>query len=396
MILRAGHEAPSSPSDSSGAPDRPLRIFHLIKSLGRGGAEMLLPEGLRFADRERFTYGYGYFLPWKDAMVGSLREQGADVTCFSARSNAAILASTRRVAAHLEGWGADLVHCHMPMAGVVGRVAAKLAGIPVVYTEHNLFERFHPVSRRLNHLTWRWQEEVIAVSGDVAESIRTHAPASVPVKVVLNGIDVETFRRDGVDGGGVRAELGIPADVPVVGAVAVFREQKRLDDWLEAAHILRARIPATRFVLIGDGPLRAELEGRVRRLALEDAVHFPGLQEDVRPYLAAMDVYMISSLFEGLPLALLEAMSMECAVVSTAVGGIPEVIRDGRNGFLVETGRPQRLAGAVARLLESPDTARRCAAEARRTVQERFSMARMTRELESTYVDVLHRCGNGA
>src|SRR3712207_3826346 len=112
-----------------------IRVFHLIKGLGRGGAEMLLPEGLRFADRDRFEYSYGYFLPWKNAMVEALETQGVEVTCFGGRNNLQILLAARVVAAHLKRARIDLVHGHLPIAGVVGRIAARLAGIPMVYTE---------------------------------------------------------------------------------------------------------------------------------------------------------------------------------------------------------------------------------------------------------------------
>jgi glycosyltransferase involved in cell wall biosynthesis len=372
----------------------PIRVFHLIKSLGRGGAEMLLPEGLRFADRARFAYGYGYFLPWKDAMVASLEGQGVEVTCLAARSNPAILLSARRVAEHLGEWKADLLHCHMPMAGAVGRLAGALAGIPVVYTEHNKMERFHPLTRWLNLRTWRWQQQVIAVSGDVADSIRSHAGSDVPVKVVLNGINVDHFRRDLAEAQPVRSRFGIPANVPVIGTVAVFRVQKRLHDWLDAARRLRAQHPTARFLIVGDGPLREELLALTIQMELDDVVHFAGLQEDVRPYLAAMDIYMMSSMFEGLPVALLEAMAMECAVVCTSVGGIPEAIRNDDNGFLVKAGDPARLARVAGEVLGSRDTMRRVGAAARRTVEQRFSMQRMTGELEATYLEVLGRYRN--
>jgi glycosyltransferase involved in cell wall biosynthesis len=373
----------------------PIRVFHLIKSLGRGGAEMLLAEGLRVADRTRFVYGYGYFLPWKDAMVDGLESQSAEVTCFSARSNPAILLAARRVARYLKTWRADLVHCHLPVAGVAGRLAGKLAGIPVVYTEHNRMEQYHPVTRRLNLVTWGWQQQVIAVSGGVADSIRTHAGSRVPVTVVLNGIDVDSFRRERADPQAVRRRFGISGNVPVVGTVAVFRAEKRLHDWLEAARRIRDRYPDIHFVLVGDGLLREELASHAVRLNLDGVVHFAGLQQDVRPYLAAMDVYMISSLFEGLPLALLEAMAMGCAVVSTAIGGIPEAIHDGENGFLVEPGNPEALAAVTGRMLSSPETLRRCGDAARVTVEERFSMRRMARELEAMYLNVLRRELNG-
>jgi len=374
--------------------NRPIRVFHLIKSLGRGGAEVLLPETLRFADREKFAYGYGYFLPWKDALVPTFKPLGAEVTCFPARS-ATIPLRALAIARHLRRWNADLLHCHMPLAGAVGRLAGRLAGVPVVYTEHNKMERFHPFTRRLNIATWRFQAQAIAVSDDVADSIRSHTNTAVPLSVVLNGVDVDRFNRSATDDSAVRRLLGIPAHAPVVGTVAVFRVQKRLDDWLRAAALLRESHSSAHFIVVGDGPLREEVVTLARKLDLEGAVHFPGLQEDVRPYLAAMDVYMMSSIFEGLPIALLEAMAMKCPPVCTAVGGIPEIVKHGENGFLVEPRQPEALAAAVAGLLSSTDSRQRCGTAARSTVQARFSMARMSAELEQIYLRVLEGYSNG-
>jgi L-malate glycosyltransferase len=368
-----------------------IRVFHLIKSLGRGGAEMLLPEGLRFADHDRFEYRYGYFLPWKTAMVPALEAQGVEVTCFGSRNNGQILLSARRIANHLRRHRIDLLHCHMPIAGVVGRIAGRLAGVPVIYTEHNKQERYHGLTRYLNRLTWGWQARAVAVSGDVAESIHAYIPSDVPLEVVLNGVDVERFQREQVDGAPVRARHGIPADAPVVGNVAVFRVQKRLQDWIEAARGIRQRHPGAHFLLVGDGPLRDEVVAAVAASGLQEVVHLPGLLEEVRPYLAAMDVYMMSSRFEGLPVALLEAMSMECAPVCTAVGGIPEAIRSGENGVLTEPQDPGALAAAVSELLDRPDHLRALACEARLTVVDRFSMQRMASQLEEIYQQVVGR-----
>jgi glycosyltransferase involved in cell wall biosynthesis len=373
----------------------PLRVFHLIKSLGRGGAEVLLLEGLRSADRDHFHYGYGYFLPWKDAMVASIAEQGGDVRCFAARSNLAILFSARRVAQHLRCWRADVLHCHLPIAGAVGRIAGRLAGIPVVYTEHNTLERYHQLTRRLNLSTWLWQNRVLAVSGDVAASLRRRAAPSIRVQVVPNGVDVERFNRTVVDGTSVRQQYGIPATAPVVGSVAVFRQQKQLDDWLEAAHLVRQRQSDVRFLLVGDGPERERLRARTRALQLDDVVHFAGTHADVRPFLAAMDVFLISSIFEGLPVALLEAMSMQCGIVSTSVGGIPEVVRHRANGLLVDAGRPMLLAEAVLQMIRSAALRADCARAARQTVIDGFSLQRMTRQLERTYFEVVQERRNG-
>jgi glycosyltransferase involved in cell wall biosynthesis len=385
----------SSCPPASARQGEPIRVYHLIKSLGRGGAETLLLETLKNGDRQGFEYLYGYFLPWKNALVSSLEGEGASVACFGARNNLSILMSARRVARHLRGCGADVLHCHLPIAGVVGRLAGKLARVPVVYTEHNRMERYHPLTRRLNLSTWGWQQQVIAVSADVAESVHRHITSPVPLEVVLNGVDVRAFDRSLGDGSALRRSLGIDADAPVVGTVAVFRTQKRLGDWLEAARLLRGSHGRTHFVVVGDGPLRSELQARASALGLSDVVHWVGLQSDVRPYLAAMDAYMMSSIVEGLPIALLEAMSMRCAVVVTAVGGIPELVRDGYNGVLVPAERPDLLARAAARVLSAPGLIASLGEAARRTVEERFSIRRMTERLEGTYADVVHRYRGG-
>jgi L-malate glycosyltransferase len=112
----------------------PIRVLHLIKLLGRGGAEVMLGEALRCMDRERFVYVYGYFLPWKNAIAADLEAQ-RDLL------SASILLAARRVAGHLQSWIADLLHCHLPVAGVVGRLAGRWVGVPVVYTGHNALER---------------------------------------------------------------------------------------------------------------------------------------------------------------------------------------------------------------------------------------------------------------
>jgi L-malate glycosyltransferase len=369
----------------------PLRVLHLIKSLGRGGAEMLLPETLRFADRERFHYEYAYFLPWKDAMVPALSAAGAEVICMGARNNLQILLKSRQLARHLQRRRIDVLHCHLPVAGAAGRIAGRLAGVPVVYSEHNKQERYHVLTRRLNALTWRWQACAVAVSGDAAQSVRTHIRSDVPLRVVLNGVDVDRFSRAGADGGEVRRRFQVAHDAPVIGTVAVFRVQKRLHDWVEAARLVHALHPATRFFLVGDGPLREEVLAAVEQAGLRQVVHLPGLQEDVRPFLAAMDIYMMSSMFEGLPVALLEAMAMGCAPVSTRVGGIPELVTDGHNGILTEPGNPQALAEAAAALVAQPSRRRELAAAARSTVVEQFSMRRMAGELEDIYEAVARK-----
>jgi glycosyltransferase involved in cell wall biosynthesis len=372
---------------TSPPPSGPLKVAHLIKGLGRGGAESLLPQTLARRGGD-FSYTVGYLLPWKDALAGEVEAAGATVRCLGGRSNLGLLARVPAVARWLRAERADVVHAHLPLAGVVARLAGRAAAVPVIYTEHNLQERYHPATRWANRLTWRLQRRVIAVSAEVAESIRRHLGARVPVTVVRNGIETDGPAPAPAELAALRAQCGIAGGAPLVGTVAVLRRQKRLDLWLEAARRLRVELPSCRFLIVGDGPLRGELEAEAGRLGIAEAVVFAGLQSPVAPFLAACDVVMISSEFEGLPLALLEAMAAERAVVATRVGGIPEVVEDGVSGVLVPFGDPAALAAAAAALLAEPERRRRLGAAARRRVEAEFAVARMARELESIYRQV--------
>lgn len=371
---------------------RPLRVFHLIKSLGRGGAEMLLTDGPRLSDPAEFQYGFGYFLPHKDALVPELTRLFGEVRCFPAKGAPGMLAQVPRVAAHLRAWRADVVHCHLPLAGVVGRLAGRIAGVPVVYTEHNALERYHRATRIAARATWRLQKRVIAVSSDVSNSIHRGLGKDVPVQVILNGVSVDRFVRSDFPREEVRRTLGIAPDSVLVGSVAVFRVQKRLDLWLQVAQQVIAAHPTARFVLVGDGPERAMVERRIAELGLTGRVLLPGLQADVRPYLAAMDAYLMTSDFEGIPIALLEAMAMELPPVLTDAGGIPEMVQTGTNGFVLPRGDVAGLARELENLIAGGNELRkRYGHAARERVTQSFSTRRMVDELEQVYRDAADR-----
>jgi len=347
----------------------------------------LLPQTIRARSLD-FDYAVGYFVPWKSALAETIGSAGAPVRCFDARSNAAVMAAVGRVACWLRDEEADVVHAHLPLAGVVARLAGRLAGVPVVYTEHNLQERYHSLTRLLNALTWGWQVRVVAVSGEVAGSISRHLGNRVPVEIVRNGIEI---RRSATseEVASVRRQFDLPAGSPIVGTVAVLRAQKRLDVWLDAAKQIAEALPDVRFLIVGDGPLRAELERQARHHGLAASIRFVGLQADVQPFLALLDIFLISSEFEGLPLALLEAMAAHVPVVATTVGGIPEAMKDRQDGILVPFGEPQALAEAVIQLLEHPALRQEIATSAHRRVVRDFSIHRMAHHLEEIYREVI-------
>jgi L-malate glycosyltransferase len=212
------------------------KILHLIKSLGRGGAEMLLAETLKFHDRSMFEFHYGYFLPWKDNMVESIQQNGGVVVCFNASNNVYLMLKAWKVCRYVRKNNIQLIHAHLPWAGVLARVVGKMSGVPVIYTEHNKQERYHAITRIMNLYTMNLLQKIIAVSDDVSKSIRKNkSNLKVPIQIILNGVDTGQFTPGFFSNSVIREKYNIPLDAPVVGTIAVFRFQKRLEIWLELA-----------------------------------------------------------------------------------------------------------------------------------------------------------------
>jgi len=375
-----------------------MRILHFIKGLGRGGAEMLLVHALRCADTEQFTYEYAYMLPHKDALVGELQAQGAMVHFVPGCSRSELARAPLRLSRLVREQQIDLIHSHLPVAGMVARAAGLLSRTPVLYTEHNLNEHYSRLTRWGNYATWSLNDAVAACSAPVAESIHKAMPSWPRCRLVtvLNGIDVERFEDLG-DGGATREHLGIPGDAPVVITVAVFRRQKRLDLWLEAAGEIVKSLPDTHFIMVGDGPLRADVEAWRDSRGLGERVHLTGLQEDVTPFLAAADLFLLTSDFEGLPLAVIEAMAAGLPVVATRAGGVPDLVGDAgpaddleAGGTILETGDVEGCVKAAVALLTNAETRDTRGAAARARVQRRFSVERMVREYEGLYRSLLN------
>ncbi|TCK84927.1 glycosyltransferase [Albibacterium bauzanense] len=362
-----------------------IKILHIIKSLGRGGAEMLLPETLKLHNQERFEFHYIYFLPWKNQLENALKDAGGKVSCFSAKNNIELMLQWRKVIRYITQHNIQLVHCHLPWAGFLGRLVHRLKGIPLIYTEHNKQERYHKITFYLNKWTFNSQSKAIAVSEDVALSIQKNIQPTIPVEVISNGVNTSSFKRNTQDGVAIRKDLGLPENALIIGTVAVFRFQKRLLEWLEVMAQVCANDERVYGIIVGDGPLKEELLNKRRELGLENRVFMPGLKVEVKPWLSAMDIYMMSSEFEGLPIALLEAMSMGCAVVTTDAGGIKEVIQNNINGLMVPVEEWKSLKNEVLKLIYSEPLRLELAQNAEKRVQEAFSLDKMVYELETVY-----------
>ena len=324
-------------------------VLIVIKGLGRGGAEQLLLSGVPYLDTASYRYQFAYLLPWKDSLVPELTGAGFAVHCLEGARGPG-WAGRLRALVRREGIG--LVHVHSPVAAAGVRAVAGRR-TRVVYTEHNLWDRYHPATWAANLATFPRNDHVFAVSETVRQSIRYPGPLRLlpmpPLETLHHGLDPAALPVPGRDG--VRAELGIPEDAPVVGSVANFKAAKDHATLLRAAAQVRQTIPSVRFVLVGQGPLEAETRRLAGQLGLDQTVVFAGFRTDATRLMAGFDAFALSSTYEGLPIALIEAMAVGCPAVVTAVGGTPEVVADGVHGFLVPPRDPAALAAGLTRLL---------------------------------------------
>jgi glycosyltransferase involved in cell wall biosynthesis len=363
------------------------RILILIKGLGRGGAEQLLASAAPHFDRERFTYEVAYLLPEKEALVGELREAGVTVHCLHGASGIAWLARLRDLTRRR---AIDLVHSHLPYAGAGARLARLRT--PHVYTEHNEWQCYRRSTYWANLLTFGLSAHVFAVSGHVRSSMRYPAGLGAvlrmpPVEVLYHGIDPAAIggweQRDGV-----REEFRIPEEAPLVGTVANLRTEKALDVMLDAMRRARRELPDLRLLLVGQGPLERELRTLSQRMDLTDTVIFAGYRADAQRIVAATDVFALSSDFEGLSIALVEAMALGRPSVVTDAGGLSEVVSQGETGIVVPRQDPAALANAVVELLRDP-TRRARYGRAAQAKAAAFDIRHAVQRMEAVYQELL-------
>ena len=367
-----------------------VRVLWLTKGLGLGGAERLLTLTAARIDRSRFEVEVAYLLPWKDAFVPDLEGAGVPTVCLGSRDGA----DPRwplRLRRLLRDRDHAIVHTHSPVPAAAARLLVRTPA-RLVHTEHNVWDRYRRPTYVANALTYPRNEAVIAVSDGVAESIRRPrwAPGRYPtVETLLHGVEPASTPRGSEARLAARRELGIDDLAPVIGNVANLTLKKDHAGLLAAFDLVRRRVPEAVLLLVGAGPLEADLRAEVRDRELDDSVRFLGSRDDVPELLPALDVFVLSSRFEGLPISLLEAMAAEVACVSTRVGGIPEAITDGVEGRLVPPGEPKVLAEALTDVLLDPDVRSRLAAAGRARVVEAFSIDRAVRRTEEIYTDLL-------
>jgi glycosyltransferase involved in cell wall biosynthesis len=365
-------------------------VLWLIKGLGPGGAERLVADVVPRLDRGRFEPQVAYLLPWKDHLVAPLRDAGIPVHCLDVKRHTD-LRWTGRLRAMLDG-RFDLVHAHLPFAGIGARRAAHR--IPaqrrpaVVYTEHNQWARYRLPTRWANARTFAMNDAVIAVSESVREGMDAKGGRAMPpVHVIENGVDADALRAQAMTPRAAREALGLPLDRFVVGTVGGITPKKGHVHLVRAAREVLERYPKTVFAFVGLEAVAEPVREEIARLGLTGSVRLLGVREDASKTMPAFDVFCLPSLFEGLPIALLEALSVGVPSVASAVGGVPGVLQHG-GGTLVPPGDEPALAAALIGLIEGDGLRERLAWEGP-GVAERFGLDRSVREIEAVYDEVL-------
>ncbi len=371
---------------AEGDDDHRIHVLWLIKGLGPGGAEHLLVSIARAADAERFRFTAGYVLGWKDHLVPMIQAAGVETVSFGV-SNALDLRWAWRLRRYLVRHDVDVIHVHSPLVAGVARLVrlTMRRRPPVVSTEHNAWGSHSAFTRWFNRLTFRLDAAHIAVSDQVVESMPESLRAMT--ETIVHGVDVEdidAYRHQRAD---VRAELGLGDETVAICTVANLRWQKAYPDLLTAARVVIDEGFDVMFLAAGQGPLEEEIRALRDDYEIADRFRLLGYRSDVHRLLAGMDVFALASLYEGYPIAVMEAMVAGLPVVATDAGSIGEAVDDGVDGLVVPAGRPDALAIALRTILQDPDRRRQMSVAAR-SKGTRFGIQPAVDRTEAIYEEV--------
>jgi glycosyltransferase involved in cell wall biosynthesis len=365
----------------------PHRVAYVIGHLKVGGAQKHIYEVLRRLDRSRFTPRV-YCLKRRGSIVQSLERLGVRVTDLEIGDSLSTPKSLFRLfefAQHLRRERVSLLHCYLPRASFFGAIAGRIAGVPAVLVSKRSLDRQDSLKQVfLCRVADAWADLVLANSQAVLRhAVEVGRCRPDKLRLLVNGIDIERYRNASVN--------GLNCQVPLVGTVLRLEHIKGPAVFIEAAKRIVDEMPETRFMIIGDGSMRANLERLGGSLGVADRVQFLGERDDVDVILPSFSIFILPSLVEGMSMALLEAMAAARPIVATAVGGNLDLIRDGDNGLLVPPGDPEQMALTAVKLLKNPQWAKRLGQTARTMVLTHHSANGMVRRLEEIYKELLQR-----
>ena len=379
-----------------------LRILQVAyKSEISGGEKVLLNLAKHLRRR-------GHHLlvacPSYGPLVEVLLREGIEVSIISIKKSYDLMGAFRLRHLILRE-GVQVLHTHGMLVNTVGRIASKMARVPVSISTVHLTRELASGGRAENTRQWlkgkyyrsldnftaRFNDRVIAVSESVKQDLISQGMSPEKIVVIKNGIEFEGWQTR-LDEKNSRAQKKRELDIgngPVVGTITRLSRQKDVHTLLYAMSNIVRDYPGIRCLIMGDGPQRRELEYLKCRLALNGNVTFLGYRDDAREILNIFDIFVLSSLWEGLPLVVLEAMAASKPVIATQVPGTAEAISDGKTGILVPLRNSERLAGSIKRLLEDQKLSQSMGEAGRQRVNKYFRVERMADETERLYIDLM-------
>lgn len=367
---------------------QPIKIFHIIVAPAIGGAERLLLTLARESDTARLDIVLGIFthktndILFREAQNSGLAAVPIPITrAYGMQQLQALYGAIKK---HRP----DIIHTHGYKTNILGFAMAKLFGLPIITTVHGWMESKKTSTALLYHLCLRllpFFDAVVAVSDSMREALERRG---VPAHKLTTLRNIPAILQPSASCDDFRKRFGIPKTAKLVGFVGRLETVKGCRLFVQAA-ALAATSPDIRFAVVGEGRERAALENLARELGLQKRLVFCGYQSEMSPVYASLNLCVLSSLQEGLPLTLLEAMYCGVPIIATRVGGIPEVIRDGWNGILVEPDDHRGLAEKIILSLHDESAAVRRAREGRKTVETEYSVTTWSHRMECLYSSVL-------
>ncbi|MBW6499462.1 MAG: glycosyltransferase family 4 protein [Bacteroidales bacterium] len=374
------------------------KILYVIDGLEFGGGERVFAQIINGLPEDRFET----FLA--TATNAAIQRSITARNCsffpidFSNRCNALNLL---KLAGIIKNQQVDIVHGQGARAEFYARLAARISGrkkyvssvaMPVEGYDVGAFRGFF--YRVLDRFSERFVDCFLVVSSALErDMIQTHGVAAKKVVKIYNGIETDHYNPDAQEEGrrGIRREFSVNEREILIGSLGRMVWQKGFEYFVRGIPAILQEIPEAKFMLVGEGPLRRDMENLSVSLNIRDQLVFTGYRSDIRDMLSAMDVVVIPSVLEGFPMITLEVMAMEKPIVATAIDGIAEQIENGKEGLLVAPQNPQEIVQAVKRLLNDPDYARLLGANARTKVIREFSVQKMITQTIDVYEKLCRR-----
>jgi len=386
-----------------------IHVVHVIESLGPGGAERLLYTNLKHFDPQRVRSTVITVYPHNTHWVEPVKELGVPVVSLDCRSTRDIPKGVSRLRAWLRANRPDLVHSHLWAANVISRIAGRMTGVPVVSSVHNpdhepqAWSDGADVSLITRHAVKaldRWtakfgSSRMVAVSDYVRKGAGRdlHFPLQ-SIDLVYNPFDVDLMKAPVKDRSELLRELGLPVESQILLNVARVSPQKGLLYAVRALPAILKQYPQAHLLSVGattDPRWTTELKREAESLGVADHFHMLGAQANVVDFLRACDIFVFPSLYEGLGIALIEAMAAGCVCVATNTGPIPEVVQDGKDGVLVPSADAEALARAICDLLGDPSRRSQLGTAAKQTAFSKFQPKEQAERLTRVYESVIHR-----